>query len=84
MNNAIFLIDPAGNYPFARVEIQDDVQLRSSVAAQCAWHFEKPVKHVSTLYYELHNTLRVMFKDGSDVFIDVDHDEPEAADSQPF
>ena len=84
-NSKLFLLDPNFGYPFARIITSaDTTAIRSIVAIACAEHFDKPVKHVSTLYFELHNTLKIIFKDGTDLFIDVDFDEPESGDQQAF
>jgi hypothetical protein len=78
MSNNLFLLDPNIGYPFALVSTgADTTTVTKAIAMACAWHFEKPVRHVSTLYLELHNTLKIVFRDGTDVFIDVAFNEPE-------
>ena len=83
--NALFLLDPNFGYPFARINVgADTAAIRTAVAAVCADHFDKPVRHVSALYLENFSTLKILFRDGSDVFVDVDYDEPEIESSEPF
>ena len=78
MSNNLFLLDPNIGYPFALVSTgADTTTVTKAIAMACAWHFEKPVRHVSLLYFELHNTIKVLFTDGTDVFIDVAFNEPE-------
>ena len=85
MQNSLFLLDPNYGYPFAKLNVSgDETEFRTAAAIACDVHFEKPVRHVSTLYLEHHSTLKILFKDGSDVFIDVDYDEPDVDDQQPF
>jgi len=77
MQNSLFLLDPNYGYPFAKLNVSgDETEFRTAAAIACVVHFEKPVRHVSTL--------KILFKDGSDVFIDVDYDEPEIDDEKPF
>jgi len=84
-NSPLFLLDPNFGYPFARIDTtSDETEFRTAAAIACVVHFEKPVRHVSTLYLEHHSTLKVLFKDGSDLYIDVDFDEPEVDDQQAF
>lgn len=84
-NSPLFLLDPNFGYPFARIHVsRDTTAIRTAVAVACAQHFEKPVKHVSAYYLEAFSTLRIIFKDGSDLYIDVDYDEPEIDDETPF
>jgi hypothetical protein len=83
--NTLFLLDPNFGYPFARIITSaDTTAIRTAVAIACADHFDKPVRHVSALYLENFSTLKILFRDGSDVFIDVDYDEPEIESSEPF
>jgi hypothetical protein len=83
--NTLFLLDPNFGYPFARIITSaDTTAIRTAVAIACADHFDKPVRHVSALYLENFSTLKILFRDGSDVFIDVDYDEPEVDDQQAF
>lgn len=83
-NQKLFLLDPTFGYPFARIITSaDTTTIRTAVAIACAEHFDKPVKHISTLYLELHSTLKIIFKDGTDLFIDVDYDEPYGEDDNP-
>ncbi len=83
--NALFLLDPNFGYPFARINVADNtIQLRTAVAIACADHFAKPVRHVSALYLDNFSTLKVIFKDGTDTYLDVDYDEPEIESSEPF
>jgi hypothetical protein len=63
---------------------RDTAAIRTAVAIACAEHFEKPVRHVSAYYLDAFSTLRIMFKDGSDLYIDVEYDEPEIEDETPF
>ena len=84
-NSPLFLLDPNFGYPFARIHVsRDTTAIRTAVAVACAQHFEKPVKHVSAYYLEAFSTLRIIFRDGSDLYIDVDFDEPEVDDQQAF
>jgi uncharacterized Fe-S cluster-containing radical SAM superfamily protein len=84
-NSPLFLLDPNFGYPFARIHVsRDTTAIRTAVAVACAQHFEKPVKHVSAYYLEAFSTLRIIFRDGSDLYIDVDYDEPEIDDETPF
>lgn len=84
-NSPLFLLDPNFGYPFARIiTTGDTTAIRTAVAVACSQHFEKPVRHVSALFLENHSTLKILFKDGSDLFIDVDYDEPEIDDETPF
>jgi hypothetical protein len=83
--NSLFLLDPNFGYPFARINVATDTTaIRTAVAIACADHFDKPVRHVSALYLDNFSTLKILFKDGSDTFIDVDYDEPEIESSEPF
>jgi hypothetical protein len=86
MTNSLFLLDPNFGYPFAKLNVSSSgtTEIRTAAAIACADHFEKPVKHVSALYLENFSTLKILFKDGSDVYIDVDFDEPDVDDQQPF
>ena len=84
-NSPLFLLDPNFGYPFARIHVsRDTTAIRTAVAVACAQHFEKPVKHVSAYYLEAFSTLRIIFRDGSDLYIDVEFDEPDVDDQQPF
>ena len=84
-NSPLFLLDPNFGYPFARIHVsRDTTAIRTAVAVACAQHFEKPVKHVSAYYLEAFSTLRIIFRDGTDLYIDVDFDEPDVDDQQPF
>jgi hypothetical protein len=84
-NSPLFLLDPNFGYPFARIHVsRDTTAIRTAVAVACAQHFEKPVRHVSALYLETFSTLKILFKDGTDLYIDVDFDEPDVDDQQPF
>ena len=82
----LFLLDPNFGYPFAKLNVSSSgtTEIRTAAAIACADHFEKPVRYVSALYLENFGTLKILFKDGSDVFIDVDYDEPEIDDETPF
>lgn len=81
----LFLLDPKIGYPFALITTgADTTAITKAIAMACAFHFEKPVRHVSLLYFELHNTIKVLFTDGTDTFIDVDFDEPVIDDQQAF
>jgi hypothetical protein len=83
--NSLFLLDPNFGYPFARINVATDTTaIRTAVAIACADHFDKPVRHVSALYLDNFSTLKILFRDGSDTFIDVDYDEPEIESSEPF
>jgi hypothetical protein len=83
--NALFLLDPNFGYPFARIVTSaDTTAIRTAVAIACADHFDKPVRHVSALYLDNFSTLKILFRDGTDLFIDVDYDEPEIESSEPF
>ena len=83
--NALFLLDPNFGYPFARINVAaDTTAIRTAVAIACADHFDKPVRHVSALYLDNFSTLKILFRDGTDLFIDVDYDEPEIESSEPF
>jgi len=83
--NSLFLLDPNFGYPFARINVvADTTAIRTAVAIACADHFDKPVRHVSALYLDNFSTLKILFRDGSDTFIDVDYDEPEIESSEPF
>jgi hypothetical protein len=83
--NTLFLLDPNFGYPFARINVAaDTTAIRTAVAIACADHFDKPVRHVSALYLENFSTLKILFRDGTDLFIDVDYDEPEIESSEPF
>jgi hypothetical protein len=85
MQNSLFLLDPNFGYPFAKLHVSGGTtEIRTAVAVACAQHFEKPVRHVSALYLDTFSTLKILFKDGSDVYIDVDFDEPDVDDQQPF
>jgi hypothetical protein len=85
MTNHLFLLDPVIGYPFALITTgADTTTITKAIAMACAFHFEKPVRHVSLFYFELHNTVKVLFTDGTDVFIDVDFDEPVIDDQQAF
>lgn len=83
-NSPLFLLDPTGGHTFARIEVTDETGTRLAIQAACAKHFEKPVRFVSALYLDTFNTLKVLFSDGSDVFIDVEFDEPDVDDETPF
>jgi hypothetical protein len=85
-NQALFLLDPTFGYPFVRITTNGTTRaIALAVAVACERHFERPVKEVSTKYFEAHSTLEIVFKDGTDTtFIDVDYDEPEVGDQQPF
>ena len=84
-NSKLFLLDPDFGYPFARIVTSPNTRaITSAVAVACAEHFDKPVRQVNASYLEVHSTLKIIFKDGSDLFIDVDFDEPEAGDQQAF
>ena len=83
--NALFLLDPNFGYPFARINVAaDTTAIRTAVAIACTDHFAKPVRHVSALYLDNFSTLKILFRDGTDLFIDVDYDEPEIESSEPF
>lgn len=83
--SALFLLDPNFGYPFARIVTSaDTTAIRTAVAIACADHFDKPVRHVSALYLDNFSTLKILFRDGTDLFIDVDYDEPEIESSEPF
>ncbi len=84
-NSPLFLLDPNFGYPFAKLNVSSDTtEIRTAVAVACAQHFEKPVRHVSALYLDTFGTLKILFKDGTDLYIDVDFDEPDVDDQQPF
>jgi hypothetical protein len=84
-NQKLFLLDPDFGYPFARIVTSASTKaITSAVAVACAEHFDKPVKQVNASFLEVHSTLNIIFKDGTDLFIDVDYDEPEVDDQQPF
>jgi hypothetical protein len=80
--NTIFLLDPNFGYPFARINVATDTTaIRTAVAIACAQHFDKPVRHVNALYLDTFSTLKILFKDGTDTYLDVDYDEPEVDDA---
>jgi hypothetical protein len=82
-NQKLFLLDPDLGYPFARIVTSTSTKaITSAVAVACAEHFDKPVQQVNVSFLEVHSTLNIIFKDGTDLFIDVDYDEPEVDDIQ--
>lgn len=83
-NSPLFLLDPTGGHTFARIEVTDTTGTRLAIQAACAIHFGKPVRFVSALYLETFKTLKILFQDGSDLFLDVDYDEPDGDDETPF
>jgi hypothetical protein len=83
-NQKLFLLDPDFGYPFARIVTSASTKaITSAVAVACAEHFDKPVQQVNTTFLEVHSTLNIIFKDGTDVYIDVDFDEPYGEDDNP-
>ena len=84
-NSKLFLLDPDFGYPFACIVKSPNTRaITSAIAVACAEHFDKPVKQVNASYLDVFGTLNVIFKDGSDLFLDVDFDEPDVDDEKPF
>ena len=84
-NSKFFLLDTDFGYPFACIVKSPNTRaITSAIAVACAEHFDKPVKQVNASYLDLHGTLNIIFKDGTDLYIDVDFDEPDAGDQQAF